>query len=36
VRFLTASEEERASQIAEVVEAGGITSWEGQFVAIDC
>jgi hypothetical protein len=33
-RFLWASEEERASQIAEVLEAGGITNWERKFVAV--
>jgi hypothetical protein len=34
MRFLTASEEERASQIAELLEAGGITNWERKFVAV--
>jgi hypothetical protein len=34
VRFLTASKDERASQVAEVLLAGGITNREGKFVAV--
>jgi len=35
VRFFSCTEEERASQIAEVHEAGGISNWEGKFVAVE-
>jgi hypothetical protein len=35
IRFLTATEEQRAGQIGHVLLAGGVTNWEGKFVSID-